>query len=415
MKTSKVIAALSLAGNVGLLGAVLFWSPAPKPKNSGATATNGTTLLPGNRGAVSDPKLTPLLEVRSKQTWDQLRDRDLATVVTHLRAAGFPPAMVRAAVGALIDEQFAGRLRTIASSGEKPYWKSRSDAFDPKIEVQMSAVRREQRALMRQLLGEDLDNLQYRTAMIQEFGSELPLVKRERIEAVKRVFEEKFTEAQAKVGSATWLPEDSDNMRRLSDQMRAEIVKLLSPEEIAEYDLRNSQTSSRLRYELAAFHPTEAEFRALYPLQRMLDEQFPMKNGISTPEEMTPREAAQVHMAEQIKALLGADRYGEYQLARNYEYQQTMKITDRLGLPPSTAAEIYVLRQDVQQRSLALRSNRDLSAEDRAIQLLAMADEASAKIGSVLGPDGLEAYKQRGGQWLQQLAPRVTRPPPPRP
>ena len=407
MKGSTVIVTLSLVGNVALLGAILFWAPASKKESTEIAAANGTTPVPKSPLTPADRKLSlsPSPTVSNTGTWNQLHDRDLATVAARLRAAGFPPAMVRVAMGALIDEQFAGRLRAIASTAEKPFWKSRSDAYDPKIEAQISAVRREQRALMRQLLGDDLDNPQYRTAMIREFGSELPLAKRERIETVKRVFEEKFSEAQAKIGAATWLPEDQDNWRRLTDQMRAEIVKILSPEEVAEYDLRNSQTSGRLRYELTAFHPTEAEFRALYPLQRMLDEQFPILNG-STQEQMAPRDAAQAQMSEQIKALLGADRYAEYQLARDIEYRETMKVVDRLGLAPSTATEIHVLHQDTQQRSFALRSNRNLSAEERTVQLAALADEVSAKIGGVLGADGLEAYKQHGGQWLQQLTPR---------
>jgi hypothetical protein len=202
------------------------------------------------------------------------------------------------------------------------------------------------------------------------------------------------------------LPAEGEKLLRLQNELRTELTKNLSAEERFEYEVRSSPVSGQMRYLLAALRPTEAEFRALFPLYRSLEEQFPTKFGADTPEEMAPRVAAEKAMQEQFKTLLGAERYAEFQLSRDYNYQQAAKVTERLRLPATATTQVYAVQQEIQQRAAALRVNRTLSADDRTAQLSALATEASERISSVFGPSGLEAYKQYGGQWLQQLTPR---------
>jgi hypothetical protein len=50
-----------------------------------------------------------------------------------------------------------------------------------------------------------------------------------------------------------------------------------------------------------------------------------------------------------------------------------------------------------------VRANAALTLGERAEQLATLAQEADAKLAPVLGPRGLEAYRQNGGQWLNTL------------
>ena len=56
--------------------------------------------------------------------------------------------------------------------------------------------------------------------------------------------------------------------------------RILTPAELEEYDLRNSNTGRAMRRELAAFNPTEEEFRAIYKLRQPVDEKYNNNDGV---------------------------------------------------------------------------------------------------------------------------------------
>jgi hypothetical protein len=408
MKGSKLIFALSLAGNVILLGAILFW-PSARQGGSEVAADSPTAPISNSAAAPLKPKLASgAAAATAKGTWEQLGRGDLPALVARLRAAGFPPAMLRAAVSAWVDERFAARRRALEAASEKSFWKGRDEA-DPQTKTALMVLDHERRKLIQQLLGAEVDvnDENVRAITRQEIGRDLPPEKIAQLFKVKSDFGDRIYAELARVGSGAQLPEDRAKLQQLQNEMHGELAKIFSPEELLEYDLRNSNTAGLLRYELSSIRPTEAEFRVLFPLYRELDEKYPLKmSGVNTEEDIAPRNAALAQLKDQIKTLLGPERFAEYELSRSYDYQQTAKLTERLNLPATATGEVYAVQKEIQQRALQFRGNRTLSAEDRTAQLAALASEASAKISTVLGPDGLEAYKQYGGQWLQQLTPR---------
>jgi hypothetical protein len=56
-----------------------------------------------------------------------------------------------------------------------------------------------------------------------------------------------------------------------------------------------------------------------------------------------------------------------------------------------------------------IRRDTTLSAEQRNTQLTQLSQEATSKISNTLTPRGLEAYKNYGGYWLQNITPPVRR------
>ena len=406
MKVSTLLLSFSLAGNAALGTAVLFWpaSPAVTPLPSSTAHVAENPASPSKLNASS-----ALSSSVPSGTWDQLRDPDLATVAARLRAAGFPPSMMRAVIGPLLGERFSARRGALEATAEKPFWKNRSEAVDPKIQAELNALLREQRELYQKLIGGDFarNDDDSRLAMRQQFGRELSPDKTDRVDAARHAYSEKINELQSKTGPGANLPEDQEKMMQLQRGFHDDLAKILSADELLEYDIRTSSSAAQLRYTLASLHPTEAEFRALFPLQQALDQQYPFKPGANTPEDMAPRQAATGQMDEQIKALLGPERFAEYQLSRNYDYQQTAKVIDRLNLPSQTTSQVYAVQQDIQRRVSAIRA---ATPEDRAAQNATLASEATQKISALIGPTGLEAYQQYGGQWLQRLQAPAARP-----
>src|SRR5581483_7325990 len=94
----------------------------------------------------------------------------------------------------------------------------------------------------------------------------------------------------------------------------------------------------------------------------------------------------------------------------DYNFQQTARLVARLELPPETANQVYTLQQDMQARLRDLNANRDLPRDDRTTKLAVLGTEAEAKLTSLLGARGYEAYKQNGGYWVQQFQPTTPTP-----
>jgi len=100
----------------------------------------------------------------------------------------------------------------------------------------------------------------------------------------------------------------------LEKEKRADIERVLSPEELHTFDLRNGAGSSRLRNHLGAFQPTEAEFLALYPFFKAAAaaESGPSAQPMSRETRLAQRAA----LDEEVRRVLGAQRFAEFEETR---------------------------------------------------------------------------------------------------
>lgn len=343
-------------------------------------------------------------------TWSKLETTDLPDLVTRLRAAGFPKEMIRAIMSGLINEQFTARRRALdPDAANRAYWKDR--APDQKLQLAQFQLYREQEKALRSLLGPDARNtdplsLARQRAMLGNLSPE-------KMEAAQLIIDElnqKQTEAYYTKGNSTI----TDYNQRERD-LRTALSAVLSPAELEEYDLRNSNTGRTLRRELASFDPTEEEFRAIYKLRQPFDEKYTFNtSGVPSQDAMRQRSEAQKQLVADVKTLLGADRAAAYERSTDYNYQRTAQLIARLELPPETTVTLWNTQKEFEQRRSDLfRNAATLTPEERTQQLTTLQQEAIAKITPLLGGQAsrVEAYKQYGGTWISNLVPRP-RPPP---
>jgi hypothetical protein len=203
------------------------------------------------------------------------------------------------------------------------------------------------------------------------------------------------------------LPEDRAKLALLDKEQRVDIAALLTPQELLEYDLRNSSTASQLRSQLAIFNPTEDEFRAIFKIQQAFDDQYGSVSSIAmSMEQRRQRTEAQKQLLPQFQAVLAPDRFAAFQQATDPAYQTINRLVARLELPPETSTQVVTLQKDIQQRAMSAQTALDITPEQRAAQLAALNQEATDKLTQTLGARGFEAYKANGGFWLQMLQPR---------
>ncbi len=419
MKKPLVFLTLSLAANAALIVtfAVRHLGPtsiALDAVPAGAAAASvpvrdasGTGLSPADAGAL-------------KRSGELIAGGgDLHTLVARLRAAGFPPAIVRGIIMAQVSEQFGLRRKAAVAHQEAvPYWKyspSGSFPYDPKAGNEIAALGREQTALVKELLGPDAAAPDAWSQLIRQrkYGD----LTQDKIDRLENITSD-YTDLRNQVAGdarGIFLPEDQQKMALLEREQRADIVKLFTPEELEDYDLRNSNTAGGLRHQLAAFNPTEEEFRTIFELTQAAQSANGAASGlvINGPGNAN-QQAAQSQLQAAIAAALGPARAAEYQQAINPAYQQVNQLLTRLELPASIAPQIVSVQQDIQQRANAIQQDQSLSADDRTTQLAALAQEAQTTLTSAMGARGYEAYKSYGGWWVNNLTRRPAPKMPPR-
>jgi hypothetical protein len=400
MKPLPLLIAASVAANAALLALVLTRSTAAPSASASAT--------PALRSQPAAPSAPPAVNPR---LWTDLAadPADLPGFVARLRAAGFPPTVVRALVVAQIREDYAARRRALhPGRGETPFWKN-DQPTDPKTRLALRELNREADAKISELVGApDLDRNIYLSLLDRRTTGDLPPEKAARLTTIKRDYDEMRSEIYDAFRGGSMLPEDRTKLALLEKEQRADLALVLTPKELEDYDLRTGNTASQMRNNLTAFAPNEAEFRAIYKLQQAFDTQLGAMGPGMPLEQMRARSDAQKLLNDQIKAALGPERGAEYERSTDFAYRQATLVADRLNLPATTAKDLWAAKADFEQRRTSLNTDTSLSAEVRRSQTAALQQEALAKVNTLLTPRGAELYQQNGGFWVQQLQARPT-------
>lgn len=337
--------------------------------------------------------------------WSRLQSDDLRTLADRLRAAGFSPAIVRAIIDGIIAERFDPRLKAITRErDETPYWRQPPYLMSGSKPLEdLNQVYRERARLLRDLLGTDAlayGGYDVSAAQRRQYGD----LSQAKIGLVTRINDD-YADMIGQVRAAMQgiaLPEDREKLALLEREKRADLGAVLTPAELADYELRSSQLTSRLRTPLTIMNADESEFRKIHAtLQPFADVLYPTApiSGIAGYE---LRRDATARANEQLRTVLGPDRFTEYQRASQGEFQQLYRITQSETLPPGALVRAYDARTVAAEASTKIMSDRALNEGQRMAALQAVATQARATILSNLGPKAGAAYAQ-SASWINHL------------
>lgn len=362
-----------------------------------------STVNPAHVGAKGEGAVGPTGDAVSAKVspavWAGLASDDLKQLTANLTAAGFPREAVRAAINGVLDERYRPRLDALyAKLYGQPFWEREPRLANPEISKELRAIETERLKITRELLGTNIANDEARRNRQARFG-QLPDDKLDAIEAIVNDYRD-----LAETSGITWgapMPWDRERRALVEAETRKDIVALLTPDELAAYDLRASRSASMLRSRMEYFKPTMAEFQAVLPLQQAFDAKYPGRAYfISLSDDQ--RRADDRQLAEQIKTALGEARYAEYQRAQDGDYRAAHDLAEQLSLPVENAGAVYAMKQEYQNRANGIRSDRNQTAEQRTAALNALAAEAQGKMDQLLTPEGAKTYN-RTAFWLQNI------------
>ncbi len=160
-----------------------------------------------------------------------------------------------------------------------------------------------------------------------------------------------------------------------------------------------------LRAKLTGFEPTEAEFRALFRLEREFDQQFQ-----PTPEYPNADPGRQQRMGEalldldrQVRSALGEECYQDYQHAQDPAYRSLVELARRYEVSKATVLQIYGMKQNAEAQIAEVGQNAGANPEEAAAIIQATGQQTVAAMRALLGEKAFADYTHRGGYWLTRL------------
>ena len=405
--------------NIALVGVIAYMiyvlKVAPKTLAPTSNVVNTTTVITNTQVAVRKINATNLLAAFANHplSWAGIESTNYVTYINNLRGFGCPEETIRDIILTDIAKVYAKRRAAIASQGRPDrFWLPFSeDGGDPELQKQLSALAEEQRALVKDLLGVDFqteiakyweDNI----LVEQRMYGFLPTEKRDQLKAVNTHYDALEQEIYSR-SKGDLIPEDEERLRNIEKAKEAEMAKILTPQELEEYQLRNSNTAGNLRNQLAGFQPSEEEFRKIFRLQKTFDDQFNKGFDYTDDAQMAvqakAQQDAQKALQDEMKKTLGDQRYAEYARAQDPDYRSLENLTGRYELPKEAALNVYNMKQQAEQAKQQLEANPNLTSEQRQNALAAIARETQTRVQQLLGP-AYKPYQNRNGNWINDLA-----------
>ncbi len=365
MKPTTLLLLASLVANVALFG--LFYSARTRSLAAGAAVKSSANVTPAARDKSADSA-----RVASDSARDAALGRAFARFAEKLRAA------------------------QAASAGGGKWWRNRVGNGDLSRE-QMAQARRELSDAMIAAFGDDLgiggDNGKL------EF---LPTEKRQKLRNILADYDE--LEGKYRGLGGIQLASDKKEMKLLQTERTRDIAALLSAEELAEYEMRTSATTSTIRNRYGDGIATEEDFKKIYALQKAFDDKFSPENfnGRLTPEMMTARADATQQLQADLRAAIGDDAYAALKRAADSDLRQVDALAARLNLAPDTTDRVAATRDSYAAESQRIMADTSMPFPQRREQVQALAARAKSDLAATLGAEAADAYAQRSS-WVSML------------
>ena len=159
---------------------------------------------------------------------------------------------------------------------KKNWWKNDDDWFwGGQTREQRTAIRAlqaEMKAESERVLGADpAAEARDNPWMERQYGFAAP-EKREALQQLEQDYNELSNDLRRE-SKGFQMPSDAEKARFLQEEKRRDLAAILSPEELAEYERRQSRTAQNLRWQMTQMDATEAEYLAIFEIRKEFDEQ----------------------------------------------------------------------------------------------------------------------------------------------
>jgi hypothetical protein len=421
MKPRLILLVLCLAGNVLLATAVLRKEFHSSPSANSSVQKASLAAKPHGQAQPDASGTSSVAEIPDFQ-WSELVAPDYVVYIARLRLFGTPEPQVRDIIYGLVEAVYRpkrGVLRPPKKPDDGKFWERRNFWGGPDMQMtkvqreQIRALQKEESDLLKSLFGEDF----YQQRMKDEGGEDwtaklygfIPKELREQVQDIDARMNEEKQDIYAK--NEGYVDQYAqEDLHKIEKKYHDELAKILTPEQLLEWDLRHSDTANQLKNDLSAFDPNEDEFRALFQYKQAQEDLNPQSDPDSdapplTADHVKANADKQKALDDELAQTVGTNRVAEYKLEQDYSYRSLIDS----GVPKESVFKLDEMKQQAQDAANKIRNDKSLSDDDRSAALSAIRTETQNSINDLLGANSAKRYSGNGGWWLNNIAP-VTKP-----
>lgn len=355
------------------------------------------------------------VEVRPSEqvfSWETLESEDYLTYMENLRRIGCPEETIADIIKSDVVKMFEQRRdEMLAGLPELEYWKGLDYLNGYISQIDLKAFRlleEEKHSVLKTLLGKNYGSSTVpHTQLLEE------VIRKKTLgflpEGKSRAVYEIYDQIQSEMVEVSNENRDDPTIRAglLSDLLAKrdqQVAALLTPEEKFEADLRMHGSAHALRHTTDAMNATEEEFREIFALQQKINKDHQVEYYSGDTESRDRFHAARQQMMEELKNLLGEDRYRDYTLALDPNFKRFHKIAESSGLERVATVEAYDIQMAAQDAVRQLQSQPGISPESMKEAANQIYAETTAALQDKLGSRGWEQFKNSSfGSDLERL------------
>jgi hypothetical protein len=386
---------------VGCLAVVLTRDRPSKPAATGELPSSDTHTDTRPKTAARDHAK----EASQKPLWESIAARDLRAYAANLRQVGCPEQTITEIMLAEVNRLYGPQERALkVRPDDVPPWETAARADQRSGETKLRQLLEEKRSLLKELTGVDTGIDTPSRLAGRDMGSfqaafnSLPEDKRDQVRAIQEAYWAKSDEIkQRTVGYLE--PEDREDFVRIKAERRAELAKILTPQELQDYEMKTAATTPALRSRFEGFQVTDEEFRKIFDYMQPLDEQYSLSRRNPDPvntEFTAARNQAEKDLLEQIHQVLGDERYTEYQRTRDPAYRTLNEIGSDVGASKDAVLQAYQAQQQMQEEAKQVLQNTNLTPEQRTQSLQEMRLQAEQRFQQIFGDKAPQVLDRLG-------------------
>ncbi len=385
----RAVLILSIIANL-VLAALLF-------TGGGKKSTRGPQTSQVRTQEVVKQIVKPVVS-REKFEWSQVENGDYTIYIANLRKIGCPQATIRDIIVADVNALYA-KKRSDQADNRDQWWRTSPDMDAPDREADSSAaLDRERRQLLSQLLGANWEQPDA-TSPAGRRGT-VGGMNLNGVGQLSPQIEASLTQSWMRYQTARRTARTAADNFKAAQTFRAEAASVLTPAQLEEFMLRNSQTSQTIRQQFSALTLTPDEFRSIYRVRAGIEQQLSAADYTADPAAAARRAAIENSADGMIGQILGPERFAQYKASRGQTVTpqpsvDTAADTRAVAVAEAKAAENNRKVAEIDAAAKAemqrLISDNTLTAEQKAAAVEGVYDEEKKAVRQILGE---EAYKK---------------------
>jgi hypothetical protein len=361
-----------------------------RPQLAQNVATGETARAATKVAGASTNAVAPAL------TWDKMETADYKAYIANLRRVGFPEELIREIIVADVNKMYAEReepLKIPPVPQDAPLEVRRRKPTVADIEnlMKLRDIQMEKHQLLEQLLGVKVPREILRTPNSRNYEAADYAVRQlpaEKQQAALEIYEKEILLDDLNQARGLRGAEELAAYRQVNEERDAALRELLTPEEFERLMMNAIPPGTEMQRRVIGMEPTDEEMLAMW---KVTHEHWKEQGGVFgrwRAERVPPEQlkAADEKLDKNLEAVLGPDRYLDYQLATSGTGQQLRNFAARYDLPRETLADAFRLQKEMD----ALRNGGDrggavsVNSADNAARVEQVREQLEKTLGAEL-------------------------------